>query len=206
MAIEMSGRVMSVDEIMEAIEKERVFFDHSGGGVTFSGGEPLVHLPVLKKLLDECGRRHIHRAVDTAGHVSTVALLEAAAGTDLFLYDLKMMDSDLHRKWTGVPNEKILHNLSVLAETGADIIIRIPLMGGINDTEENIEKTAQFVARLAGKKKDVNILPYHRIAQNKYMKLGRSESFGMFEEPGKETLERVIQQFVKHGIKATIGG
>jgi pyruvate formate lyase activating enzyme len=205
-AIEMSGRVMSVDEIMEAIEKERVFFDHSNGGVTFSGGEPLVHLPVLKKLLDECGRRHIHRAVDTAGHVSTTALLDIAARTDLFLWDLKMMDSDLHRKLTGAPNDKILKNLTALAETGAEIIIRIPLMGGINDTEENIERTAQFVAGLAGKKKDVNILPFHKIAQNKYMKLGRSESFEMFEEPGKETLERVIEQFAKHGIKATVGG
>ncbi len=205
-AIEMSGRVMSVDEIMEAIEKERVFFDHSNGGVTFSGGEPLVHLPILKKLLDECGRRHIHRAVDTAGHVSTAALLDIAARTDLFLWDLKMMDSDLHRKWTGAPNDKILQNLTALAETGAEIIIRIPLMGGINDTEENIERTAQFVAGLAGKKKDVNILPYHKIAQNKYMKLGRSESFEMFEEPGKETLERVIEQFAEHGIKATVGG
>jgi pyruvate formate lyase activating enzyme len=205
-AIEMSGRVMSVDEIMEAVEKERVFFDHSNGGVTFSGGEPLVHLPILKQLLDECGRRHIHRAVDTAGHVSMAALLDIAARTDLFLYDLKMMDSDLHRKWTGAPNDKILQNLTALAETGAEIIIRIPLMGGINDTEENIELTAQFVAGLAGKKKDVNILPYHKIAQNKYMKLGRSESFGMFEEPGKETLERVIGQFAEHGIKATVGG
>jgi len=205
-AIEMSGRVMSVDEIMEAIEKERVFFDHSNGGVTFSGGEPLVHLPILKKLLDECGRRHIHRAVDTAGHVSTAALLDIAARTDLFLWDLKMMDSDLHRKWTGAPNDKILKNLTALAETGAEIIIRIPLMGGINDTVENIERTAQFVAGLAGKKKDVNILPFHKIAQNKYMKLGRSESFEMFEEPGKETLERVIEQFAEHGIKATVGG
>lgn len=205
-AIEMSGRVMSVDEIMEAIEKERVFFDHSNGGVTFSGGEPLVHLPMLKKLLDECGRRHIHRAVDTAGHVSTEALLDIAARTDLFLWDLKMMDSDLHRKWTGAPNDKILKNLTALAETGAEIIIRIPLMGGINDTVENIERTAQFVAGLAGKKKDVNILPFHKIAQNKYMKLGRSESFEMFEEPGKETLERVIEQFAEHGIKATVGG
>lgn len=205
-AIEMSGRVISVDEIMAAIEKERVFFDHSNGGVTFSGGEPLVHIPLLTKLLDECGKRHIHRAVDTAGNVSTDVLLDIAARTDLFLWDLKMMDSDLHRKWTSAPNEKILHNLTVLAETGAEIIIRIPLMGGINDTEENIEQTALFIAGLAGKRKEVNLLPYHKIAQNKYMKLGLSESFALFEEPGKEKLAWVTEQFARHGIKATVGG
>ena len=206
MAIEMSGKVMSVDEIMAEIEKERVFFDQSNGGVTFSGGEPLVHIPMLTKLLDECGKRNIHRAVDTAGNVSTSTLLDIAARTDLFLWDLKMMDSDLHRKWTTAPNEMILHNLTVLAETGAEIIIRIPLMGGINDTVDNIAHTALFISGLAGKKKEVNLLPFHKIAQNKYMKLGRAESFELFEEPAKETLARIIAQFAECGIKATIGG
>ncbi len=206
LAIEMSGKVMSVDAIMAEIEKERLFFDQSNGGVTFSGGEPLVHIPMLRELLDECGKRNIHRAVDTAGNVSTSTLLDIAARTDLFLWDLKMMDSDLHRKWTTAPNEMILHNLTVLAETGAEIIIRIPLMGGINDTVDNIAQTALFISSLAGRKKEVNLLPFHKIAQNKYMKLGRSESFELFEEPDKETLTRIIAQFAEQGIKATVGG
>ncbi|MCU0379134.1 MAG: glycyl-radical enzyme activating protein [Bacteroidales bacterium] len=205
-AIEMSGRVMSVDEIMDAIEKERVFFDHSGGGVTFSGGEPLLHIPLLTKLLDECGRRGIHRAVDTAGNVSSKVITDIATRTDLFLYDLKMMDPVLHRKWTNASNDRILSNLILLAATGTDIIIRIPLMGGINDTEENIDQTARFISSLAGDRKQVNLLPFHKIAQNKYMKLGRPDSFELFAEPDKDRLAGIVEQFAAYGIKATVGG
>jgi pyruvate formate lyase activating enzyme len=205
-AIEMSGRVMTVDEIMDAIEKERVFFDHSGGGVTFSGGEPLLHIPLLTKLLDECGRRGIHRAVDTAGNVSSKVITEIATRTDLFLYDLKMMDPVLHRKWTNASNDRILSNLILLAGTGADIIIRIPLMGGLNDTEENIDHTARFISSLAGGRKQVNLLPFHKIAQNKYMKLGRPDSFELFAEPDKDRLAGIVEQFAAYGIMATVGG
>ncbi len=110
-AIEISGREISVAEIMKEIEKERPFFDQSGGGVTFSGGEPLLHHKFLIRLLEECGKRGIHRAVDTAGFVNTDIILKVAEHTDLFLYDLKMMDPEKHRKWIGVTNEKILENL-----------------------------------------------------------------------------------------------
>ena len=125
-AIEMSGNLMTVEQIMTEIEKERVFFEQSGGGVTFSGGEPLLHPEFLIQLLDECGRQGIHRVVDTAGLVNTDILLEVAKRTDLFLFDLKMMESGLHRQWTGVPNGKILENHRILAENWASINIRIP--------------------------------------------------------------------------------
>ena len=205
-AIEMSGKEMSVKEIMGIIENERIFFDQSGGGVTFSGGEPLVHKKMLVELLDECGRRGIHRAVDTAGNVSTETILEVAEHTDLFLYDLKMMDSARHKKWINTGNEKILHNLKVIAEAGAHIIIRIPLIGGVNDTDENIEQTAKFISELAGDKKEVHLLPYHNIAQNKYLKLGKPEDFEILHEPAKETLAGAIGKFEQYGIKASIGG
>jgi pyruvate formate lyase activating enzyme len=205
-AIEMSGKVMSVNEIMDIIEKERIFFDQSGGGVTFSGGEPLVHTKMLIKLLDECGKIGIHRAVDTAGNVSTETILDVAKRTDLFLYDIKMMDSDSHREWINSGNEKILNNLVVLAEAGKHIIIRIPLIGGVNDTDENIELTAKFISELAGEKKLVHLLPYHAIAENKYMKLGKSDDFEKLKEPDKETLERAIAKFGMYGILASVGG
>jgi pyruvate formate lyase activating enzyme len=205
-AIEMSGKHISVTEIMNEIEKERVFFDQSGGGVSFSGGEPLLQSQVLIELLDECGARGIHRAVDTAGLANTEIILEVAKRTDLFLYDLKMMDSEKHRKWTGVPNEKILENLKLLAESGTKIIIRIPLIGGVNDDAENIEATARFVAELSGEKKEVNLLPYHKIAQTKYQKLGRPEEFLLLEEPTKEAQLHAIAIFQGYGIKASIGG
>lgn len=205
-AIELSGKPRKITEIMDEIEKERIFFDQSGGGVTVSGGEPLLQTEFLIELLDECGRRGIHRAVDTAGLANTAVLLEVAKRTDLFLYDLKMIDSERHQKWTGVPNEKILENLKILAETGANIIIRIPLVGNVNDDVENITETARFVSALKGEKKVVNLLPYHKIAQTKYEKLGRSDDFILLEEPGKEAQLQAIAIFKKYGIEASIGG
>ncbi len=205
-AIEMSGKVMSVAEIMDIIEKERVFFDQSGGGVTFSGGEPLFHKKKLLELLEACGKRGIHRAVDTAGNVSTETILEVSRQTDLFLYDLKMMDSGLHQKWIKSGNKLILYNLKILAETGAKIIIRIPLIGGVNDTDENIEQSARFIAGLAGDKKEVHLLPYHNIAQHKYKKLGKQDDFEILHEPDKETLAGAIGKFGEYGIRASIGG
>jgi len=205
-AIEMSGKVMSVSEIMEIIGKEQVFFDQSGGGVTFSGGEPLIHSEILIELLDECRKKGIHTAIDTAGNVNTATILEVARWADLFLYDLKMMNTDLHREWTNAGNEKILHNLKALADAGAQIIIRIPLVGGINDTDENIEQTAKFISELAGHKKEVHLLPYHAIAEHKYMKLGKPGDFEKMQEPSKETLIRTIARFGEYGIKAQIGG
>lgn len=202
-AIELCGKPFDVQEIMQEIEKERVFFEQSGGGVTFSGGEPMMHPDFLVRLLDECGEKGIHRAVDTAGLVSTEVLLRVAARTDLFLYDLKMMDAERHRKWTGVSNEIILRNLQTLAENGANILVRIPLVGGINDDAENLEATARFIASLAGHKKVVNLLPYHKIAQSKYGKLGRPEDFQLFGEPTKSKLDEAIAIFQYFGIVAT---
>lgn len=205
-AIEMSGKTMEVPEIMEIIENERIFFDQSGGGVTFSGGEPLIHSEMLIELLDECRKRQIHTAIDTAGNVSTEIILEVAKRTDLFLYDLKLIDSALHKRWIQSDNKRILQNLKAISKTGAHIIIRIPLIGGVNDTVENIKSTAQFVAELEGEKKEVNLLPYHGIAQNKYMKLGKSDCFEKLSVPDKGVLDQAIATFAEYGIKATTGG
>lgn len=205
-AIEISGKPMLVAEIMNEIEKERVFFDQSGGGVTFSGGEPLLQSQFLIELLDECGKRGIHRAIDTAGLANPEIILKIAQRTDLFLYDLKLMDSEKHREWVGVPNEIILENLKLLAETGVKIIIRIPLIGGVNDDAENMEATARFVSELSGVKKEVSLLPYHKIAQTKYQKLGRPDEFQLLEEPTKEAQMQAIAIFQEYGISASIGG
>ena len=116
------------------------------------------------------------------------------------------MNSEKHRKWTGVPNENILKNLRILAETDAKIIIRIPLIGGINDDEENLTKTAKFISELSGEKRVVNLLPYHPIAQTKYQKLGRSADFTKLEKPTEESIIQAITIFGKSGIIASIGG
>ena len=137
----MSGELQSIDQIMNAIEKEMVFFDQSNGGVTFSGGEPLMHADYLIELLDACGKKNIHRVVDTTGFSKKETLLKVAERTDLFLFDLKMMDSAKHKEYTGVKNEVILENLEALADSGANINIRIPLIKGVNDDEKNINQT-----------------------------------------------------------------
>ncbi|KAF0152889.1 MAG: pyruvate formate lyase activating enzyme [Ignavibacteria bacterium] len=205
-ATEISGRTETTTNILNIIQKETVFMDSSEGGVTFSGGEPLLQPKFLFELLDQCGEKNIHRAIDTAGNVKTELLLEAAKKTDLFLYDLKMMNQDLHKKWTGVNNELILHNLKKLSETGSEINIRIPLIVNVNDDEQNIEESAKFISALYGEQKSVNLLPYHNIAQQKYAKLGSVYVTQNLEVPSQNELQRIIAHFDSFGIKAALGG
>ena len=205
-AIEMTGYRETMDKIIDEIEKERLVMDQSGGGVTFSGGEPLQHLHFLKKLLEECGKKGYHRAVDTTGFTETKNLLDVAKLTDLFLYDLKHMNPEKHRQYTGVSNELILHNLQELAKTGADINIRIPFIGGVNTDRENVEKSAAFIASLAGAKKQVNVLPYHNIAAHKYKKLGKEYDQTELREPTAEEISMAEEIFGLHGLEIIVGG
>ena len=206
LATEMSGHYESITELLKVIEDERPFFDQSGGGVTFSGGEPLLFPDFLTEILDACGELQIHRTVDTSGLSSTRTLLEIAKRTDLFLYDLKLMDSEKHKQWTGVGNRRILQNLEALANTGAEIQIRIPLINGVNCDEENIEATAVFVAALSGAPKPVRLLPFHNLAGGKSTKLGQDYDPGAMAEPDEKELTRVIAQFAAHGLTASVGG
>lgn len=205
-ATEMSGHYVSVVDLLQVIERERPFFDQSGGGVTFSGGEPLLYPEFLSELLDACGERGIHRAVDTSGLVKKEVLLQVAARTDLFLFDLKLMDSEKHKEWTGVGNGTILANLRTLAKTGVAIQIRVPLIGGVNDDDGNIEATAVFVAGLPGEKRPVNLLPYHAVGRGKDDKLGQIRDFDAMHEPSVADLDRIVGTFAAHGLEATVGG
>lgn len=205
-AIEMTGYQETLDNIMAEIEKERLVIDQSGGGVTFSGGEPMQHLHFLIKLLDACGEQGFHRAVDTTGYTDLKNLLEVAKRTDLFLYDLKHMDPVQHKKYTGVSNELILSNLQELSKAGAEINIRIPFIGGVNTDEENVEKSAAFIASLAGEKKRVNVLPYHNIAAHKYKKLGKIYDRDDLREPTPEEMAKTREIFLRHGIEIEVGG
>jgi pyruvate formate lyase activating enzyme len=206
LATEMSGRYRSVDELLGIIEKERPFFDQSGGGVTFSGGEPLQQPEFLTEILEACGRQHIHRAVDTSGFAKTATLLRVAKATDLFLYDLKMMDADRHRRYTGVDNRLILDNLVALAASGAAIQIRIPLIGGVNDDMGNLEASAAFVADLPGAKKVVNLLPFHDVARGKDVKLGQVRNLAGLREPDGAGVALAVDVFSRYGLKTSVGG
>ena len=141
-----------MNEIMEIVEKDRIFFEQSGGGVTFSGGEPLMQTDFLLALLKASRERGIHTTVDTSGFCATETLLKVAEFTDHFLYDIKVMDDGKHREHTGVGNELILKNLVALSSTGAGISIRIPLIKGINDDKSEMEAIAAFINSLVGEK------------------------------------------------------
>jgi len=194
-ATEFSGKAMTVAEVMEIILKETDTMRISGGGITVSGGEPMMQKEFLLDLLQECGKHGIHRAVDTSGHCKTESLLEVAKECELFLYDLKHMDPEQHRHWTGVDNQLILHNLQVLAQQDAEIAIRIPLISGVNDDDENMHKTAAFLAGLPGKKPSVELLPYHAIAAHKYLKLGIVYCDEGLEAPSEERVKQIGRLF-----------
>ena len=205
-AMEMSGRYRSPVELLEIIEKERPFFDQSQGGVTFSGGEPLLYPEFLIEILEACGKRGIHRAIDTSGYVKTETLLKVAQHTDLFLYDLKMISSEKHKRYTGVGNRLILENLKMLAEQEVAIQIRVPLIGGVNDDDDSVVAMAAFVANLPGEKRGVNLLPFHDVARGKDIKLGQERDLGTFREPGPSDIQRVIDAISAYGLAVTVGG
>lgn len=204
-AREMTGRTMSVEEVMKEIRKDIIFYDESGGGVTFSGGEPLIQPKFLIELLQACGREEIHRTVDTTGFTSAETILKVAEHTDLFLYDLKHMDPEEHKKYTGVSNEIILKNLRLLAEKGAGLNIRFPVIPGVNDDEGNIRHTADFVRSLPGNQK-MNILPYHKAGIDKYDKLGMSYQLEDTEEPSGERMDDIKKELEQFGLEVKIGG
>lgn len=205
-AFELLGNNITISDLMKEIDNEAVFFDQSGGGVTFSGGEPLMHSTYLLEALKECGKRFYHRVVDTTAFSSQDVLLEVAKHTELFLIDLKMMDSKKHKEFTGVSNEKILSNIIELAKTNCEIIFRIPLMKNVNSSEINIRETADFVKSLEGNRNQINLLPYHSIAENKHVKLGNKSNFIKFESPNEKEIEAIIDTFNSYGITATVGG
>jgi len=204
-AVEFIGKTMSVEDVVAEISKDTLFYDESSGGVTFSGGEPLMQPSFLTGLLKACGDLDLHRAVDTCGYADTRTLLKVASHVDLFLYDLKHMDPEKHYRYTGVSNEMILANLKCLSRQGAKIIIRLPVIPGINDDRENIERTGAFLSALAGVNQ-VNILPYHRTAAAKYKNLGLPYDIADIERPARDDLESIARQLERYGLQVKIGG
>ncbi len=204
-ARERVGREVTTAELLREIEKDTPFYDTSAGGVTFSGGEPLAQAEFLLEMLKLCGQAGLHRAVDTTGHASRQTLMVVADHTDLFLYDLKMMDPDRHRQHTGRSNQLILDNLEQLAQRGAAIIIRMPLIPGVNDDVDNLEQTGLFLERLAGVD-EVHILPCHDFQQNKYHRLAMPYSSGNLTVPDSALLSRVKEHLEGFDLKVTIGG
>ncbi len=204
-ARQLAGIRENVENLLKIIEKDVLFYDESGGGATFSGGEPLLQPDFLLELLKACGKREIHRAIDTTGYADEDVIMAVAQEAELFLFDLKLMDPDKHEKYTGVSNRKILSNLDLLARQGASITIRIPLLPGINDDDENIQRTGTYISMLPGVQK-VDILPYHQAARIKYLKLGVKYPAIKILPPSREQLSTVVRRLESYGLIVKIGG
>jgi pyruvate formate lyase activating enzyme len=189
MAHETTGWITTVSSVMEEIEKDIPYFDQSGTGVTFSGGEPLMQPEFLIDLLKECGKLDIHRAVDTSGHVKTDIILEVARHTDIFLYDLKLMDNDRHKLYTGVGNDLILTNIKALAKAGHQLRIRLPLIPGVNVDQENIIRTGSFIVGLPNVT-EVDILPYHRTAAADRRRFAPTSPHATFPDVNEEIVQK----------------
>ncbi|MDO4994131.1 MAG: glycyl-radical enzyme activating protein [Bacteroidales bacterium] len=207
-ALEMCGKDWTLDDLMAEVEKERDIMEQSGGGVTLCGGEPLMQAEAALDLLRELGRRGFHRTVDTTLYADASIVKSVAKECELFLVDLKLMDSEKHRFYTGVGNEKILENTRLLCDLGAAFWIRIPIIEGVNADEENIEQTARFLSTLNWKTKQVNLLPYHDVGKDKHRRLWshyNPQRLTMLT-PSDETLERCKTAFEAYGLKTIIGG
>jgi pyruvate formate lyase activating enzyme len=202
---EIIGAEYSVDAVLETVEKDRVFYEESGGGVTFSGGEPMAQPAFLLALLEACRAHNLHRVVDTCGMANESTVRAVAELTDMFLYDLKLMDDDRHRMFTGVDNRPILENLEILAELDADVWVRFPLIPSVNDDDENIDALAAFVAAL-GKDYPIHLLPYHAIARDKYGRFGQTYPLEGLAPPGEDGIAAAAARLRAAGLRVDIGG
>jgi len=198
----MAGEAVTVDELMGEIRRDTVFYDQSGGGVTFSGGEPLSQPGFLLECLARCKQEDISTAVDTSGYCSPDVLMASAQYADIFLYDLKLMDSARHLQYTGVDNDVILSNLKALATAHPGVHVRIPLIPGVNDDEENLNQTGKFLAR-AGRINSVTVLPYHKSGVGKYDRLSRAYALAEISDPSEDDLLRAVSLLSEHGLVVT---
>ncbi len=193
------GKEVILNELMEEIKKDTVFYDNSGGGVTLTGGEPTAQIGFALELLETCHKNHIHTAIETCGYVEWAELEVLLPHTDLILFDLKQMNPIKHQNLTGVANDKILKNIEKLSRGRHTMIIRIPLIPGYNDDEENIHATARFLKNLPYAP-DVEFLPYHELGIDKYRALARKYSLNSIRPLAREEMEKIGLVFESYGI------
>ena len=208
-AREICGRDMSAEETALAVLADESFFHSEDpekrGGITLSGGEPLYQGEFCFDLLSLLGRKGIHRVIDTSGYVPEEIIARAADHCELFLYDIKHMDTEKHRLYTGAGNDLILSNLRKLSFLGSRIQLRIPFIPGINTEDENITAIAEMAAGLTGIT-GVNILPYHKAAADKHRRRGIPFRAGEIADPQEAGLGRACEIFARKGLNAVIGG
>ena len=201
----MVGRDVTVSDIMPEILSDLPYYRRSGGGVTLSGGEVLCQADFARALLRACKGEGLHTAVESAASSKFSEIEKILPYLDLYLMDIKHMNSEKHKEYTAVGNERILENARKIAESGVELIIRTPVIPGFNDTPEEIRAISHFAKTLPGVKEH-HLLPYHRLGQDKYFGLGRKYSLAEIEPPSKERMEYLLSIAETSGLKCKIGG
>lgn len=205
-AIRLVGKEMTVRDVMNEVEKDIPFYDASGGGVTFGGGEPLAQPTFLVELLKECQARKIHTAIETSGYAPPRVFRKIVELADLLLYDIKLVDEGAHIKYTGVSNRLILANLLYVNSVGKQIIIRIPVIPCITDTHENVDGVLRTLRPLnLGSVLRVDLLPYHDVRE-KYERLGLEYKMPSGLKISQERINYIKERIEELGLKVTIGG
>jgi pyruvate formate lyase activating enzyme len=198
------GKRIQVADLMEEIRRDIAFFDESGGGVTFSGGEPLAQPKFLEAALAVCKSEGIRTVVDTCGYAPSDVLRRVLPYVDQFLYDLKLADDARHRRVAGVSNAPILENLGIIAREHGTITVRIPVIPDINDDDDNLEQSFRLLGELGLRK--VDLLPYHASGLEKYHRLSLEYRMGDVRPPAPERMQEIAARFSGRGFEIRIGG
>ncbi len=199
------GCTVSSETVLKEILRDEIFFDESGGGVTFSGGEPMMQIEFLDDLLRRCRRHGLHTTVDTCGCAPWQDFDRVHGAVDLFLFDLKLMDDRLHREYTGSSNALLHDNLIKLAEIGAEIVVRIPMITGITDTESNLDAIADFLQPWPSLRR-IDLLPYNKLGEDKTRRYGLERRRLTVPSQPRETLESAARRFAARGFDVKVGG
>jgi len=203
-AREIAGKEYSIDEIVKIVLKDKIFYEESKGGVTLSGGEPVMQIDCVEELLKRLKQENIHTAVDTSGIMPFKYYEQIYKYTDLFLYDIKLIDEEKHKKFTGVSNSIILDNLRKLSKIHNNINIRLPIIEGVNADDEHINALINLIRGLGIK--DINLLPYHDISRHKYKKLDMEYDGQEMSVPTSEKMENFKLRLEDEGYTVKIGG
>lgn len=204
-AREMIGLPRTPEEVIGELERDRLFFEQSGGGVTFSGGEPLAQFSFLTDILIRCRQAGFSTALDTCGFAPAAQILAIAPLVDLFLYDIKPMDESRHLAMTGVSNKPILDNLRALGRIHQKIWLRIPIVPGLTDDSGDILSAACLAGSIPSVRQ-IHLLPYHRTGSSKFRRLGRTDPLGIVEPPSEDHLLALAVPFRNQGLAVRIGG
>lgn len=199
------GRDVTVDEVMEEIKKDIIYYRRSGGGVTLSGGEALLQPDFAIELLKACQEAGINTAIESTGYASYDIIEQYLPYIDCFMMDIKHINSKKHEEFTGRPNELILENAKRIAEVGTNLIIRVPVIPTFNHTMEDIKAISTFVKTLPGVS-ELHLLPYHRLGQDKYEGLGRKYSLTHIEPLNNDYMNSLLEVAMKSGLSCQIGG